>query len=108
MVRMKFTYFGRWLLVIFLGLTTSAFAQNPLSKEDAFVADNHPEVTALFEGREDAKEILDALTDAGGNWGNLFDAITHFEGDKREDCIFLVKIMPHLDRLEMTKEKKIG
>ena len=107
MIYIKYVYSGFWLLILTLGITAPAYAQNPLSKEDAFVAQNHPEVVALFEGREDAKEVLDALTDAGGNWRNLFDAITHFEGDKREDCIFLVKIMPHLDRLEMTKETLI-
>jgi len=103
-VYIKHIFAGFCLLILSLSVATSAFAQNPLSKEDAFIADNHPEVKAIFEGREDSKEILDALTDAGGNWRNLFDAVANFDGDKREDCIFLVKIMPHLDRLEMTKE----
>ncbi len=90
--------------MILLVLPSIALAQGPLSKENAFVADEHPEVAAFFEGRDDSPQILDALVDAGGNWRNLYEAIEYFEDEMREDCIYLVKIMPHLDRLEMTKD----
>ena len=91
------------IILIFIYAQTAS-AQDPLSKEDAFSAEEYPDITALFENRDDAQQIIDAFTDSAGNWRNLYGAIEYFTGDKREACIYLVKIMPHLDRLEMTME----
>lgn len=82
-------------------------AQDPLSPEGSFVADEHPEITVLFQGRDDCQEIIDALVDAGGNWRSLYESIEYYDGEKKEDCFFLIKIMPHLDKLEMTRETMI-
>jgi hypothetical protein len=46
----------------------------------------------------------EALADAGRNWVALADAVQSLEGDARAACVWLVNGMPHLDRLEMTRD----
>jgi len=49
----------------------------------------------------DRDALKEALTDAGSNWSELAVALRSLEGEKRDACLWLVKGMPHLDRLEM-------
>ncbi len=50
---------------------------------------------------EDSTEVFEALSDAGGNWEELRDAILGVEEEYRDDAIWLLSGMTHLDRLLM-------
>jgi len=46
-----------------------------------------------------ADELFEVYADAMGNWSELADFVAGYEGEKRDDAIWLVQTMPHLDRL---------
>jgi hypothetical protein len=46
----------------------------------------------------------DALLDAGANWSELAEAVTQVKPEYRTEAIWLLLKMPHLDRLEMTRD----
>jgi len=48
-------------------------------------------------------KLGEALVDAGGNWRELAEALKEASEDQRNDVVYLINEMPHLDRLEMTK-----
>jgi hypothetical protein len=52
------------------------------------------------EGEREAFAL--SLEDAGRNWTELAGAVSMLEDERRQDAIWLVNGMPHLDRLEMT------
>lgn len=81
---------------------------NPLyaeeSKKGHFVPEEHPEIIAALEGKESARGVIDALVDAGTNWTELWGALSSLDGILWAHACWLIANMPHLDRLEMTKE----
>jgi transglutaminase-like putative cysteine protease len=94
-------------LMIFLAaaiFSSIAIAQDEVKKEGWFYADDNPYVEVALRDSEFATGVLDALADAGTNWTSLWDGIESFTGDQREDACWMVVNMPHLDRLEMTKD----
>lgn len=48
-------------------------------------------------------KLGEALVDAGGNWRELAEALNEASENQRNDIVYLINEMPHLDRLEMTK-----
>jgi hypothetical protein len=48
--------------------------------------------------------LQEALSDAGDNAGELLNALERLAGPLRDDAVFLILNMPHLDRLEMTTD----
>jgi transglutaminase-like putative cysteine protease/peroxiredoxin len=49
-------------------------------------------------------QIYEALKDAGSNWENLAKAIVSLSGQKQDDLLWQITVMPHLDRLEATSD----
>jgi len=50
-------------------------------------------------------QVMAALNDAGDNWENLASAIAATsDKQKRDDLMWMITVMPHLDRLEATKD----
>jgi hypothetical protein len=53
---------------------------------------------------KDKEEIISALEDAAGNYKELVNAIKLADEDKKEDLIWLIQRIPHLDRLTITSD----
>ena len=53
---------------------------------------------------KDKEGIISALEDAAGNYKELVNAIQLVDEDKREDMIWLIQKIPHLDRLTITSD----
>lgn len=53
---------------------------------------------------KDKEDMISALEDAAGNYKELVNAIKLADEDKREDLIWLVQRIPHLDRLTITAD----
>ncbi len=99
-----FTYNLIACLVIFLVLTPFANADEEIEKvEGWFYADDHPEIVEAMGDHEYASGVLNALTDAGTNWVELWGALESSEGIVWSHVCWLIINMPHLDRLEMTR-----
>ena len=49
-------------------------------------------------------DFVEALNDAGENWRQLSTVVEELQGSKREDAIWVINNMPHLDRLEMKSD----
>ena len=81
----------------------SAPAVQAVELEGAFIADEHPEVVEALGDHEFAEGVLEALTDAGTNWTELWGALESLDGITWSHGCWLVVNMPHLDRLEMTR-----
>jgi hypothetical protein len=54
--------------------------------------------------KDDKGEIVSALEDAAGNYKELVKAIKLADEDKKEDLIWLIQRIPHLDRLTITSD----
>ncbi len=50
------------------------------------------------------EELFEVYADAVGNWHELAGFVERFEGDMRADAVWLVRTMPHLDRMLATEE----
>ena len=48
-----------------------------------------------------------ALADAGANWTELALAVESLRGEERDDCVWLIDGMPHLDRIEMKADNLV-
>jgi hypothetical protein len=66
-----------------------------------FLADRDTSVLSLAPDSL-RKDFQDALTDAGTNWRELATAVERADAPYRQEAIWLIRQMPHLDRLEMT------
>jgi len=53
---------------------------------------------------EQKNQLISALQDAAGNYKELTFAIRKVDKEKREDCVWLILNMPHLDRLAITSQ----
>jgi len=90
-------------IAIFFVLSTAAFAQDEVRHEGWFYQDEHPEIVESLGDHEFATGILDALADAGQNWVELWGALDSSEGILWSHAAWLIINMPHLDRIEMTR-----
>lgn len=81
--------------------TGAAGAEPEASSVDAFDASAEAGLLSLV-AEEERDGLASALEDAGRNWSELAGAVETLKGEEREACVWLVGIMPHLDRLEMT------
>ena len=68
-----------------------------------FVADEHPEIIEILNSHECGQGVADALADAGTNWTELWGALQDLDGILYSHGCWLVVNMPHLDRIEMTR-----
>lgn len=75
-------------------------AWGTVSEAEKFDDEKFPEVTNLAPDSL-RSDFIDALKDAGENWSELAEVVEELEGGKREDAVWLINHMPHLDRLEM-------
>lgn len=93
---------NRLMLFIALMLSaTPAWAEIDAATETA--AHVPPAIQARL--RPDAVPSLDkALADAGENAAQLVAALDLLDGSQFDDAVFLIDNMPHLDRLEMTRD----
>ncbi|MBI5359809.1 MAG: tetratricopeptide repeat protein [Planctomycetes bacterium] len=71
---------------------------------DEFAPEKDPAFMKLIEKSELKQKAVDALKDSGGNWRELADAVKYSGADLRDDMLWLITVMRHLDRLEMTKD----
>jgi hypothetical protein len=55
----------------------------------------------------DREAFSAALADAGANWTELARAVESLRGEERDDCVWLINGMPHLDRIEMKADNLI-
>ena len=99
---MKITSFITGLIISIMFFITPASAIEPLA--GSFNPDEHPEIVEVLGDHEYAQGVIDALQDAGTNWGELWNAVKLTEGLTWSYCCWLIINMPHLDRLEMTKD----
>jgi peroxiredoxin len=63
-----------------------------------------PGLKDVIENHESKDKLMNALKDAGTNWGSLAEAIISVDGKKLDDLLWQIMQMPHLDRLEATPE----
>lgn len=61
-------------------------------------------LSQIIEKSDMKDKLLDALKDAGTNWESLASAIISTSGEKQDDLLWQITVMPHLDRLEATPE----
>ena len=104
MKAIRITYMTVLIIAFAVISTTWAIAQEEERTEGWFYADEHPEIVEALGDHEYAQGVLDALADAGTNWTELWEAIDRTEGIVWSHTCWLVINMPHLDRLEMTKD----
>jgi len=67
----------------------------------------NPTDVVLLSDEAEREAFASSLEDAGRNWTELAAAVSRLDGEMRQDAIWLVNGMPHLDRLEMTAETLI-
>lgn len=86
-------------------LLTLAALFSTVGAEDVerFDPDKNADFLKLIPESE-KEEIVSALEDAAGNYRELVDAIQVVDQDKREDVIWLIQRIPHLDRLTITAQ----
>ncbi len=87
------------LSIVFMILFSSVWAQ----EIEKFDAQKQKDFLKLIP-EDDKKEIISALEDAAGNYKELVNAIQLADEDKREDLIWLIQRIPHLDRLTITAD----
>jgi hypothetical protein len=87
------------LIIAFLILFSSLWAQ----KIEKFDAQAQKDFLKLIP-EEEREEMISALEDAVGNYRELVNAIQLVDDEKREDLIWLIQRIPHLDRLTVTAE----
>lgn len=88
-----------FILILFFVLFLSSFAQD-IEKFD-------PEKEKGFLdliSTEQKDQLISALQDAAGNYKELTFAIRKLDKEKREDLVWLILNMPHLDRLTITSQ----
>ncbi|HEX9745956.1 MAG TPA: transglutaminase domain-containing protein [bacterium] len=92
---MRFFLAGIFIFAVF---NSPAFAQDRFNPEI-----NSTEIESLGELAV-TYELADAFSDSGTNWIELYNGIMSLDHPMRESACWLVRKMPHLDRLEMTSE----
>jgi len=96
----------RWSYII-LSIAVVIIWSPAATAQDAgsghFVPEEHPEIMEVLNAHESAQGVADALVDAGANWTQLWGALESIEGTLWTHGCWLIANMPHLDRLEMTK-----
>ncbi len=85
------------ILILFFSISLNVFAQ----KNDRFDPTKNKNILDLVSGKYKEK-LVSALEDAGANYKELCQAISEVEEGKRDDLVWLVLNMPHLDRLTIT------
>jgi hypothetical protein len=88
------------LFIFFLSCCTWAFAVEQVDINLAL----YPNLKNVVDKSDQKDKIMDSLKDAGTNWENLAGAADSLSGQKMDDMLWLITVMPHLDRLEATKE----
>jgi len=92
-------------LLLIMVFAVPAFSQETEDRNEGwFYADEHPEITEALGDHEYAAGVLEALSDSGTNWTELWDAISSQQGNLWSYACWLVINMPHLDRIEMTED----
>jgi len=91
--------------IVFVSVTLSLFifALPRVSEAEKFEAEEFPEVANLAPDSL-RSDFVEALKDAGENWRQLSTVIEELQGSRREDAIWVINNMPHLDRLEMKSD----
>lgn len=79
------------------------FAFPRASEAQKFESERFPEVANLAPDSV-RSDFVEALNDAGENWRQLSTVVEELQGSKREDAIWVINNMPHLDRLEMKSD----
>jgi hypothetical protein len=102
-MRAKLFAFG-FALALGIMLILSAPAKSAEPPAGSFIAEEHPEIVAALGDHEFAQGVLDALADSGTNWTELWGALELTQGITWSHCAWLITNMPHLDRLEMSKD----
>lgn len=89
------------IITMFTLTCLSVFGQNLADDFDS---------TAAYKAAESAVQdtLVDKLfkvyKDAVGNWRELANFVEKFEDEQREDAVWLVRTMPHLDRMLATED----
>lgn len=83
------------MLFCLLSLALCAAAQPFASPQDSFLLALAPDSLRPAFG--------EALADAGQNWHEPAFAVATAQPDRRDEVIWLINSMPHLDRLEVTR-----
>ncbi len=89
----------RFLFLSIFFLVAAVFAQTSPEDFDSVAAWDAAEI-APDSLRE---SLFETYSDALGNWRELADFVSSYEGEPLLDAIWLVNTMPHLDRLLATK-----
>lgn len=79
------------------------FAFPRASEAQKFESERFPEVANLAPDSV-RSDFVEALKDAGDNWRQLSTVVEELQGSKREDAVWVINNMPHLDRLEMKSD----
>jgi len=91
--------------IVFVSVTVFLFifAFPRISEAEKFESERFPEVANLAPDSL-RSDFVEALKDAGENWRQLAGVVEELQGRRREDAIWLINHMPHLDRLEMKSD----
>ncbi len=91
-------------LIIFTLSLIIAFCANAQSLADDFDSTSARKAAESAVHDSLAEELFEVYADAVGNWRELAGFVDTFEGDMRLDAVWLVRTMPHLDRMLATEE----
>lgn len=91
------------LIIVFIIVLLILFASLLAQEIERFNAQAQRDFLRLIP-EEEREKVISALEDAAGNYRELVQAIRLADEDKREDMIWLIQRIPHLDRLTVTAE----
>jgi hypothetical protein len=90
------------IIAAFMFCLTASFAADEKPSPN-FVPDQHPEILEVLNAHESAAGVADALADSGANWPELWGALESLDGVLWSHACWLITNMPHLDRIEITR-----
>ncbi len=89
------------LTIVIVIICVGAYGQNLADDFDS---------TSAWKAAEKAvddslvEDLFEVYKDAVGNWRELADFVGKFDGERRDDAIWLIETMPHLDHMLATEE----
>lgn len=91
--------------IVFVSVTLFLFifAFPRISEAEKFESERFPEVANLAPDSV-RSDFVEALNDAGQNWRQLSTVVEELQGSRREDAVWVINNMPHLDRLGMKSD----
>lgn len=94
----------RYILIPIALLLVFMFPSEGISDENELDLRNYPNLRGILDDHELKDQLMEALKASRDNWENLAAAVEALSGQKQEDLIWQITVMPHLDRLEATSD----